>query len=333
MRVIFHIGMGKTGSSSLQYALTHNKEALKAQGAVYIGMWFDMLDADYRGVLHQDRFYLEGPERIAQLAEQFYTVLEEQSARSGATTFIMSNEALSGKAHALEPFITALRKRMDVSVIGYVRNPSSWLPSAYTQWGIRDKTSEGAVQPFGEKARTLVKWYRGILEWNDVFPDLLQVRHYDTVPDVVTDFAQCTGLEINAPDIRVLERAEPSEVLLRALFNNRFPKKVLPAHFDRAVMGRIQNVTRLEDAINRYFNMEDTPQILAENNEMFEQYRDRFGIDLLASEVKRSESPDIESVRSRLLDYLVEITLEQARRLQAVERQLNELKQERSDAS
>lgn len=50
MKIVFHIGMGKTGTSSIQAALSQNAGELRKQGALYLGMWFDRLDPSYKGL-------------------------------------------------------------------------------------------------------------------------------------------------------------------------------------------------------------------------------------------------------------------------------------------
>ena len=37
--LLFHIGMGKTGTSSIQYALDSSADRLAAKGVRYLGMW------------------------------------------------------------------------------------------------------------------------------------------------------------------------------------------------------------------------------------------------------------------------------------------------------
>jgi len=329
MKLILHIGMGKTGSSSIQRALSESAEMLRAQKVEYLGMWFDMIDPAFRGVSNQDKFYSQPPEVLRQQAQVFLGALRRRAEEAGTETFILSNEAFSGNSGALQPFLGELGKEIEVRAIGYARNPWSWLPSAYVQWGIRDKTGEGPVPGYEEKARQLVRWYKGLIEWDERISGILEVRNYDQAEDIVQDFAQAAGVDIVIPQKRVLERGEDGEILLRALFNNRFPKHVLPRLFDRAVMGGSQSVPTLDEALSKYFDYGSTTRIVEERQELFDQFRDRFGIDLTAQQAAPPARPDPGQMRDRLFDYMLEITLDQARRLQNLERQVKELREGR----
>lgn len=327
MKLILHIGMGKTGTSSIQLALSQSAEKLKTQHARYLGMWFDMIDPSFRGVVNQSKFFSQTPDTLQSQAITFYGIIEKIALEEHVDTFIISNEAFSGQASVLKPFLDEVTKRgNEVRVIGYVRNPGSWLPSAYIQWGIRDKTQKGPVPSYEKMARILVNWYNGLIEWSNLMRDILDVRHYDAVGDIVTDFAQAAGLDLEIPADRMLERGEDCEILLRALFANRFPQQVLPSLFNRAVTGNSKSYPLLEESLVRYFDYQSTEQIINDNRALFERCKESLGIDLLADIPDLPRVPEIDDIRTRLIDYLVEISLDQARRITNLEREIAEIK-------
>lgn len=326
MRLILHIGMGKTGSSAIQAALAANGARLAAQGAEYLGMWFDMLDPRFRGVQNQGQFFALPPEEMVRATDVLAEVLRDRAAAGGRHTFILSNEAFSGNARALKPMIDRLTELgVDLRAIGYARHPAAWLPSAYVQWGVRDKVDPGPVQPYAVKARKLVRWYGGLLEWHKLMGPILDVRPYDRASDIVGDMAAAMGLELDVPGTRVLERGEDAEIVLRALFNDRFPKHVLPAVFDRAVLPGLSGVPRLEDVVGRSFDYSETAAIIAEQADLFERFAAAFGFDPREAAKAPPPLPGLEPLRNRLVDALLEISLDQAQRIRRLERRLSQL--------
>ncbi|MFN8683781.1 polysaccharide biosynthesis protein (plasmid) [Paracoccus versutus] len=330
MNLILHIGMGKTGSSAIQAALAASAERLAAQGAEYLGMWFDMLDPRFRGVLNQDQFFSLPAEEMTRFADVLIDVLQVRLA-GGIQSFIISNEALSGKAWQLKPMIDRLRERgISVRAIGYARDPAAWLPSAYVQWGVRDKVEPGPVQPYAVKARKLVHWYSGLLHWHRQLGDILEVRSYDAAADIVSDFSEAIGFEIDVPDKRVLERGEDAEIVLRALFNNRFAQHVLPAAFNQAVLPSLATVPKLEDVMKASFDYSETDLIVREQAALFDQFAATFGYDLRTFTNTPPTIPEISVLRNRLLDALLEVTLDQAQRIRRLERRINHLEAEKT---
>ena len=327
MKLILHIGMGKTGSSAIQHALRTNTAQLAAQNAEYLGMWFDMLDPAYRGVQNQGQFFALAPDEMLRATDALFAQLQARAAAQGTTTFILSNEAFSGHARAMQPMVGQLvAVGVQVQAIGYARDPATWLPSAYVQWGIRDKVDPGPVPAYADKARKLVRWYNGLLDWHRLMGPVLQVRNYDAaVPDIVADFAEAAGLRLDPPGARVLERGEDAEIVLRALYNSRFQKHVLPAAFDRAVLPGLANVPQLETLLARSFDYGETPAIVAEHTALFERFVAAFGFDPRNSGKASPPMPEPGPLRDRLMDALLEVVLDQARRLQRLEQRLARL--------
>ncbi len=254
-------------------------------------------------------------------------MIRERAKAEGTEIFIMSNEAFSGHSKAFAPFLEELLKQdIEYHVIGYARNPRSWLPSAYVQWAIKDKTNDGPVQAYETKSRALVKWYKGLIEWSKSMGDRVDIRNYDLAEDIVLDFALASGIQLNLPDGRRYERGDDCEILLRALFNNRFVKPMLPMAYDRAVIGKSKEYPTIESRISRYFDYSATDSIIDDNREIFDYYKDHCEIDLLQNTPNTPLTPTTEQLRNRLLDYLTEITLEQAKRINHLEGQVKEIK-------
>lgn len=326
MRIIFHIGMGKTGTTSIQQALRQNAADLSRQNIHYLGVWFDAISPEFRGVEGQRKFVSQGGEALASSAATFLKALQEKAQGDENAVFILSNENMFAAGPALHPFLAALGENgAELQLIAYLRDPHSWLPSAYTQWGIRHKTQPGPIVPYEKMARELIGQYGAIRFWLENYADRLSVRPFEKGIDVIQDFAETAAISLPPTKIRALERAEPAEILLRAMFNNRIPEPVLPERFDRLVVNTARKeVPSLAEMTQTCFRHDKTDEIIEEQHELFETIRDRVGIDYLDGAAGPERIPDAAELQARVIDYLLEITFDQAQRLKRLERLVNE---------
>ncbi|NBZ88005.1 hypothetical protein [Stagnihabitans tardus] len=321
MKIILHIGMGKTGTSTIQKTLAQNSFELRQAGMMYLGMWFDLVDPSFKGLRNQAKFFsLEEPALI-EAAEVLFQQLSETAKTKRIHTFVISNESFAGKSAVLEPMIRRLiALGMEVEAIGYVRNPHDWLPSAYVQWGVRHKMSPGPIPPYAEKARGLVNWYSGIVEWHKRMSDILHIRSYEAAPDVVADFGAAIGVKLTPLGARVLERGEEAEIVLRAIFNDGIAQGVLPDVFDKAVLPGLKDVPKVEDLLVRLFDYSDTAAIVAARADLFDALTEACGFDpRVSGKVRVSAIPEAPAVRDRLVDALLEVVLSQAQRIKRIE--------------
>jgi hypothetical protein len=327
MKLIMHIGMGKTGTSSIQNSLRTQTEALKAQKVHYLGMWFDFIDPAYSAYGGNEHFYEFARTHPAEVAQKFVSKMSELQSQSQCDTFILSNESIFAKAASCVDFLQELRAQIDVQIVVYIRDPHDWLPSAYTQWELRHKTRTGPLRPFGEAARHLIKTYDAYTIWDDALADILTTRRHDKGIDTVQDFAAATGLTLAQNSARQLERSEPAETLLRAAFNNRIPAAALPNRFNAQVVNTSRGVPRLEDFAQLCFTHDGIDTIIEERRPMFELLRDRLGpeFDFLSTSAAPAQPHDMEAIRARLLDYLVEIAFVQGDRIRKLEKQIKDL--------
>jgi len=327
MRIIFHIGMGKTGTSSVQHVLQNHAKELAEQSAAYLGIWFGAVDPSFDGQQGFISFISQTAEQMVASADKFHANLVDRAAKERVETLIFSNEGLYEAGHQLHPFFNRLKaKGSEMSFVIYARDPRAWLPSAYTQWGIRHKTNSGAVLDFTTLARHLINRYELIRFWQQNFGESLTVRPFETGTDVVQDFANTAGLTLPGSGTRELDRCEPADILLRAMFNNRFPDPVLPSIFDSFLNNVSQTpVTSLREMTERCFSHDGVEEVLAEHRDLFEFIRDRVGIDFVDSPPRPSKMPDEAELQRRVVDYLVEITFDQAHRIKRLERLVDEM--------
>ncbi|WP_096788027.1 polysaccharide biosynthesis protein [Rhodobacter sp. CZR27] len=327
MEIILHIGMGKTGTSSIQNALRQNRERLARQGVDYLGIWFDAADRRFLGYDGQAAFFRSTPEEMRTHAGRFLDTLKRRAEASGIDRFILSNEGTFAQGTQMRPFIEDLRKHATVRLIAYVRNPREWLPSAYMQWSIYHKTYPGPIRPYAAVAPQLVRSYAAIQVWGETFSDLLTLRPFRKDVNVVADFGAQLGLAIDIPEARILERTDAGESMLRALYNNRQRDSALPHLFNAAFQGlRFPKTPRIEDLLKDSFSYDGTEAAIAENRAPFDYIRETFGIDLLADEGSPPKTPAADALRDRLLEHVLQIVMQQADRIRALEQRVEEMK-------
>ncbi len=328
MRLILHVGMGKTGTSSIQAALAASKESLHAQNAHYLGMWFTLIDPALVGIQGVRTFFLSSPEELEAGADRMIAAMQEIKDRTGCDTFVFSNEDIYGHVGQLGPFLHRLAASVDLSIVLYVRDILSWMPSAYVQWSIRHKLLQGPIKPFREDAARWIPTYRALNTWKRDFGQWLVFRKFDKSVDVLEDFKEVTGLTFEKPKKRVLERAENAEVVLRALFNNRYPGEVFPARFDAQVLATNRvDVPHLDVAAQTYLNYQGADEVIAPYLDELRGITEQIGLDFLQGQAKSDGAPDVDALRNRLVDYLIEITLSQAEKISRLNERVKKLEE------
>ena len=332
MEIILHIGMGKTGSTSIQQALRENAGSLHEQGLEYLGLWFDLIDP---GLSRSDalrNFFTSSADRPDAVADLFLDALRQKQASSGISRFLLSNESLLQQHRTLIPFISSLRQKATVRLVAYARDPRDWLPSAYNQWFVYHKTCNGPIPPYVEGGRILLRMYDDLNAWLRECNDILTVRPFSKSVDVVQDFASVLGVAMSIPEVRAFERVETSESLLRAIYNTRLPEQVLPGRFDRAF--RKVDFTRspgIADLVRNSFTYVQTDAMVAEHAATFEEIKTRLGIDLLSGSAPEQKTVDPEEMRHRALEHVLQIVMQQADRIAHLEHLVKRLEAGKQD--
>ncbi|MDF1709314.1 MAG: hypothetical protein P1U72_14545 [Paracoccaceae bacterium] len=88
MKLFMHIGMGKTGTSSIQFALSQNTAQLTSQQARYLGMWFEAIDPKYANHLGFREFCQLPEEALIASARTFANHLTTLEKSEGVRTFL-----------------------------------------------------------------------------------------------------------------------------------------------------------------------------------------------------------------------------------------------------
>ena len=246
VKLIVHIGSGKTGSSSIQAVLEVGRTALLHHGAKYLGIMLEHAENEQRKPWQvrtgSDKFFYGCDALKANL--QLYDVLKgalEAAEAQRIDTLIWSNEWLfEHAAHAAPTLMRLAIEGYEVKVQCYVRAHDGWARSAYVQWGIKDRQEYGVIRPFsswlkGRTGGTSLRFYDALRPWADHFHDNLRIFNYDTKPDVVAHFLAVNCLP-SLPSIK--ENVAPSlaETEMWALYNHRAFDGAPPAEFEQTLL-------------------------------------------------------------------------------------------------
>lgn len=316
MKVIFHIGMGKTGSSSIQATLNQAKPDLKKQGVFYEGMFFNEVAEKFKGLTGQQILFESSGEQRPQFVERiakYFDGLKEK----GAELVIMSNEAFIGQNNLFKDIVAASEK-IDFEFHGYVRSPHDWIKSAYAQWGIHDKQNTGPVEPFAKKARTLLGWYGSVLDWSDCETLNVTFHAYDGIADVSEHFFEICGIPNYQKVPRVQTRLSPAELYYRAKFNSLFHGATPPNLFNQYMQPpEIEHLT-IDEFIDPNSHDFEAKALINEKQELFSEIERQTGVNLLA---KRKDKPpaNFENLRTnfyrKIISLLVDASVKQAREI------------------
>lgn len=249
IRLILHIGAGKTGTSSIQRTLGANFGKLKKQGTWYLGMIlenahvkiYDWQDISKIGTFHT----LSEQETKEQVLEVMHSILNFAQ-KEKIHTLIWSNESFFNKNQKLLSVLKSMElEGFKIEIVSYVRRHDAWVYSSYVQWGIKHKTYSGSLLPFHEWSKTRIpRFYPQLSKILELFPKQLYIRNMDAVQDVVKDFFKILHIDFNELEIiRFNDSPGNEELLLRALFNNNFDGQVLPVQFNNFVSDKIINTT------------------------------------------------------------------------------------------
>ena len=210
MKAILHVGMPKTGSSSIQETLAKARildpRYLLPHHPNHSGIVRYLFEE--RGWAKQAKLRGVGSGALERIRDRYQRDLDEamSDAKSAGAPVVFSAERLSNiRREAAEAIADYFRARCEnIEVIGYVRSPRSWATSAFQQ------NIKGIHKPVFQE---LLKWpqYREKFEkFDDIFGrENVTLIKFDRATlaggDVVTDFCQRIGAVSITPEDHVFE--------------------------------------------------------------------------------------------------------------------------------
>ena len=257
MKLLVHIGHGKTGSSSIQGALLSGEAQLTAQRIKYLGLMLERAVTQGRKPwqvgIGSNTFFNQTPvpKAIQDLAETLDGELRTLQG-AGYDTAIWSNEWILERPQRVIPALQTLAASgVEIEIQVYLRRHDKWAISAYTQWGLRHKTYTGPIQSFdtwaGAKPVAFGKFYNLLEPWLNAFPGRLRVMNFDAAGDVTEHFLRINGITgIEA----VTENVSPPPTVVagHAVFNSRQRREMPPHEFDH-VLNLIKRTDQMQSVL------------------------------------------------------------------------------------
>lgn len=147
-RLLLHIGLQKTGTTSLQALLQENKSAL-GRCAVY------SYGADTQNLRDAIRKWISNPTKVNESAIQYIfggyclrflkhsqgTIIFSDENILGRVLYDKSGDLITWAEHILPRLIQMVPDEIDLEIVVYVRDSNRWLKSAYRQAVKRAKES------------------------------------------------------------------------------------------------------------------------------------------------------------------------------------------------
>lgn len=233
-KLIIHVGMGKTGSSSIQKTLRTNFDLLRTHGVFYMGLmleflpfqeklswqkadgWVDYLGSDNNRVQRE----------LVETLERADDVLPRR-----LNTLVWSNESLFDRPEDVRNALEALKQRYDISVSAYVRSPASWIASAYAQWGLKHKSYKGPIRSFGDWLGNRSYVVAPKAEFWQSLADDFKVFNFDQISDIGEHFINCYFSEFSSEleVCRANDTPSPMALALITYMNSFYSDEVLPS--------------------------------------------------------------------------------------------------------
>lgn len=238
-KIIVHIGMAKTGSTAIQYALFEARERLRAQGIAYAATDRER-DLDERHLKHGHLCTVAWKGQAGDIDRERADVLA-QLAEPGVHTLVISSEGLSGPGRRAAEFFKPLAAVHDVHAVCYLRRQDLFIESYFNQIVKRDRDEacpRDIVAFAGSPSiRRRIQYHTMLGRWREAGIRLSVFDHAQVVAggNLVAHFAAAAGLEgaelenqrrNPSPDMRAIlavcalqqagERPDAREVLLAA---------------------------------------------------------------------------------------------------------------------
>lgn len=231
-KLIIHVGMGKTGSSSIQKTLREARNVLEESGVKYLGLMLEHLELPNEYSWHQVSGWgaflsLESVQAQKELADAL--IYADETLPESINTLVWSNESLFDRPDDVSKAIEEVKDRYQICVVGYIRRPDSWITSAYLQWGVKHKTYRGPLKPFRawSSGRPYVVSPK-IKAW-EALAHTSTFFNFDVVPDIAGHFVESIiGKAGDVPSLRANDTPPPVVMALFAYHNSLAEGQVLP---------------------------------------------------------------------------------------------------------
>lgn len=337
MKIIVHIGAGKTGTSSIQFTLKQNAEELNAQGFRYLGLILEnasKLKYDWQKYPAGNFNRVNKEQLFHEVLDVLNTTIQEAN-KEGIHTLIWSNESFFGLHDKIMPILSELDKEHEIKIISYVRKHEAWIRSAYVQWGIKHKVYQGKIREFKQWYKPgKALFYLSLKPYVDIFGNRVVVKNMIGHNDLVKSFLEECNIETSKIIIKKSnESPSNEELILRSLYNNNFKGEVLPVLFDRTILKLINKNMDTENVDPSMYlqrllpSEEDIKKVndeVTDDRTLINQLLRASGEQEIESEIGTQKNVQVDN--GKLLMLLAKLVVQQSINIQRLQKDLEKLK-------
>lgn len=331
-----HIGTPKTGTSFMQYYLSHNREALDRQGYAYPIFEYTHVKSgrNRNGQFlidkydEKDKYYKENVQILYEVAKEYPNI-------------ILSEEALWNNNKLIPQFLEDMKKAdVQVKILVYLRRQDLYLQSQWAQDVKETKTVD--FYTFSKKTKIQLDFYPQLCKFRDmVGAENLIVRVYERQQfsgknhDLCSDFLETVGVDLNEEfesDGRVKNPSLNGIYLETKRLLNRHEEFATKANF---VVPYIWEVMQNREAIgfyteNKYFTYEQQMEFLSKyeesNAKVAREFLHREDGILFKAPIEKSDVANQKYTLEEYVDVLAEIMLVQQGRIDRLREEVAELR-------
>lgn len=252
-KVILHIGTHKTGTTSLQYYMSYNKEKLLEDGIFWptTGMAKEHKYGGHHLLTKQNA------DKTRYLDKPLWAEIENEILQKKPKVTVLSSESFSLLDRGEIEILGGLRRNHDVTVVIYLRKFIPFIKAQYAN-SLKNKTETPSFLEFGLINKTLMDYNSLLGRWADVFgADNLIVHLYDKIkkePGLFEDFASVIGVNrlYPLPDFLLKRNVTPNEKILSAIYlMHRVGRKLPSSIYNKNTFPRYRFSCLQKDRPNR----------------------------------------------------------------------------------
>ena len=241
-----HIGMHKTGTTTIQNVLTRNADVLLSNG-VYAPdrLLFEGRDREVKRH-HELAWTIMRPRKTAD-ADTVYRAYNDVIAASPHRAVVLSSEEFSKFGERQVSELQSRLHRCDTKIVVYVRNQVDWVESFANQ-SIKSR-GEWDVDKLVKEITPQADFYRKIMAWADQFGrENITVRVYDNTPNIVEDFIDI--LEVGKDVSLTIENVRTNPSLSAQTLEFKRLMNARNGH-DRALQNALKRIQKAENWTTR----------------------------------------------------------------------------------
>lgn len=196
-RIIFHIGGAKCGSSSIQFSLCLNYEALRQAGVMVPDERLGLSKATLGEQIELFESLRTAPAPAELMRNLFRAIANHMDDHSLHTCIVSAENLINEGFYAT--ICKAAKEFFDPTIILYIRRQDDWMMSAWQQWFLKQYPSFDEF--LQARSSSFCDWGQLLQPWEDAFGcDCIKVRPFKRSlllnGDVVSDFYNTAGLSI-----------------------------------------------------------------------------------------------------------------------------------------